>query len=89
MLKIPNTSWVPVAHACNPSYSGGRDREDQGDRARPYLEEPITKKGLVRAGVVAQVVECLPRQALRPSSKPSMAKKKKKKISFMFLCVFF
>jgi hypothetical protein len=22
------TSQVPVAHACNPSYSGGRDQED-------------------------------------------------------------
>jgi hypothetical protein len=22
------SSWVPVAHACNPSYSGGRDHED-------------------------------------------------------------
>jgi hypothetical protein len=21
---------VPVAHACNPSYSGGRDQEDRG-----------------------------------------------------------
>jgi hypothetical protein len=21
---------APVAHACNPSYSGGRDQEDQG-----------------------------------------------------------
>jgi hypothetical protein len=20
-------SWVPVAHACNPSYSGGRDQD--------------------------------------------------------------
>jgi hypothetical protein len=25
------TGWVPVAHACNPSYSsGGRDQEDHG-----------------------------------------------------------
>jgi hypothetical protein len=23
-------SWVPVAHACNPSYSGGRDQGDHG-----------------------------------------------------------
>jgi hypothetical protein len=23
-------SWVPVAHAYNPSYSGGTDQEDQG-----------------------------------------------------------
>jgi hypothetical protein len=43
-----------VAHACNPSYSGGRDQEDSGlkpDRAnrsmRLYLEKPFTKKELV------------------------------------------
>jgi hypothetical protein len=23
-------SWAPVAHACNPSYLGGRDQEDRG-----------------------------------------------------------
>jgi hypothetical protein len=23
-----NLCWAPVAHACNPSYSGGRDQED-------------------------------------------------------------
>jgi hypothetical protein len=25
-------SQVPVAHACNPSYSGGRDQKDQGSK---------------------------------------------------------
>jgi hypothetical protein len=28
-------SWVPVAHACNPSYSGGRDQEDHGSKLAP------------------------------------------------------
>jgi hypothetical protein len=28
-------SWVPVAHACNPSYSGGRDQEDQSSKPTP------------------------------------------------------
>jgi hypothetical protein len=23
-----NSSWAPVAHTCNPSYSEGRDQED-------------------------------------------------------------
>jgi hypothetical protein len=23
-------SWVPVAHVCNPSYSGSKDQEDRG-----------------------------------------------------------
>jgi hypothetical protein len=43
-----------VAHACNPSYSGGRDQEDlsskpaQGNSSvRPYLEKTHHKKGLV------------------------------------------
>jgi hypothetical protein len=27
-LKNSYDSWVPVVHACNPSYSGGRDQED-------------------------------------------------------------
>jgi hypothetical protein len=34
-------SQVPVAHACNPSYSGGRDQEDR--YLKPYLKK--TKKG--------------------------------------------
>jgi hypothetical protein len=37
-------SQAPVAHACNPSYSGGRDQEDQGPKPaqthkRPYLRK--------------------------------------------------
>jgi hypothetical protein len=31
-LKEENFSWVPVAHACNPSYSGGRGQEDLGSK---------------------------------------------------------
>jgi hypothetical protein len=47
-------SWVLVAHTCNPSYSGGREQEDQGSKpaqanssVRPYRETPFTKIGLV------------------------------------------
>jgi hypothetical protein len=43
-----------VAHAYNPSYSGGRDQEDQGLKSAqannwqdPILKKYITKKGLV------------------------------------------
>jgi hypothetical protein len=25
--------WVPVTHAYNPSYQGGRDEEDQGSKS--------------------------------------------------------
>jgi hypothetical protein len=43
-----------VVHACNPSYSGGRDQENHGSKpaqansfARPYLEKSSTKVGQV------------------------------------------
>jgi hypothetical protein len=36
---------MPVAHAWNPSYSGGRDQEDQV--LKPYLENNHHHKGLV------------------------------------------
>jgi hypothetical protein len=46
--------WVPVTHAYNPSYSGGRDQEDHSSKPaqansseRPYLEKLFTKIGLV------------------------------------------
>jgi hypothetical protein len=37
---------VPVAHACNPSYSGGRDQEDQALKPAwaNSLQDPILKK---------------------------------------------
>jgi hypothetical protein len=64
---------VPVAYACNPSYSGDRDQEDCGlkpawanSSARPYLEKTHFKN---RAGGVAQGDGL--------SSSPSIAKKKK------------
>jgi hypothetical protein len=55
--KINNASQAPVAHACNPSYSGGRDQEDcsskpaQANSSRdPVSKNPSQK----RAGGVAQ-----------------------------------
>jgi hypothetical protein len=36
-LKLFNTSWVPVAHACNSSYSEGRDQEDHS--SKPALDK--------------------------------------------------
>jgi hypothetical protein len=44
--------WVLVAHACNPSYSGGRDQEALSSKLAqanssqdPLLKKPFTKKG--------------------------------------------
>jgi hypothetical protein len=31
-INMKRKSWAPVAHACNPSYSGGRDLEDHGSK---------------------------------------------------------
>jgi hypothetical protein len=62
-----------VAHAYNPSYSGGRDQEARGSKpartnssVRPYLKKKHSQK---RAGGVAQVVG--------PEFKPQDLKKKK------------
>jgi hypothetical protein len=67
---------APVAHTCNPGYSGGRDHEDRGSKPartnssrRPYLEKPFTKIGLV---------ELLTVKAL--SLNPSTAKKNSDRI---------
>jgi hypothetical protein len=50
--KINKASQAPMAHACNPSYSGGRDQEDHGSKPvwanssqDPILKKPITRKG--------------------------------------------
>jgi hypothetical protein len=41
-------SHMPVPHACNPNYSGGRDQEDRSSKpaqenssVRPYFEIPL------------------------------------------------
>jgi hypothetical protein len=66
-----------VAHACNPSYSGGRDQEDHGlnpapgkQFVRPYLKKKkkITTK---RTGGAAQ--------GKGPEFKPHYHKKKERK----------
>jgi hypothetical protein len=66
---------MPVAHTCNPSYSGGRDKEDCSSKPTqancsviPYLEKPFTK---------IRLVEWLKVKTM--NSSPSAAKKKKKK----------
>jgi hypothetical protein len=34
-LSIIQPDQVPVAHACNPSYLGGRDQEDHSSKPAP------------------------------------------------------
>jgi hypothetical protein len=66
-------SWAPVAHACNPSYSGGRDQEEHSlkpawanSSQNPISKIPNTK----RASGVAQ--------GIGPEFKPRYCKRKKK-----------
>jgi hypothetical protein len=43
-----------VAHACNPSYSGGRVQEDDGSKPAwsNSLRDPIMKKKITKEGLV-------------------------------------
>jgi hypothetical protein len=72
-----------VAHAYNPSYSGGRDQEDHGSKPAwaNSSHDPISKKTLHknRAGRVAQ--------GEGPEFKPQYHKKKKKKKKTQINCV--
>jgi hypothetical protein len=75
---------VLVAHACNPSYSGGRDQEDRGSKSAqanslrdPISKEPITKE---RKG---ELVEWLKVKVL--SSSPSTDTKKHGAVSLCFI----
>jgi hypothetical protein len=76
--------WAPVAHTCDPSYSGGGDQEDHDLKpawakqfTRPHLKKPFTKIGLV---------EWLKVKAL--SSSPQYQNKRKYKPCFASVCVF-
>jgi hypothetical protein len=49
VMEVPQntkSNQGPVAHSCNPSYSGGRDQEDRSLKPagqvvlRPYLKNP-------------------------------------------------
>jgi hypothetical protein len=65
---------VPVAHACNPSFSGCRDQEDCSSKPAwaNSSQDPISKIPIIkRAGRVAQ--------GEGPEFKPPYYKKKKKK----------
>jgi hypothetical protein len=55
-------SWVPVAHACNPSYSGGKYQKHHGSKPAQAnsLGEPILKNPTL--GGEAQKTEHLPSQ---------------------------
>jgi hypothetical protein len=68
-------SLVPGTHTCNPSYSGGKEQEDQGSKpaqansSQDPIEDTQYKKGLI---------ERLPIKEEALSSALSTAKKKRK-----------
>jgi hypothetical protein len=74
-------------HACNPSYSGGRDQKDQSLKpaqgkqfVRPYLKKTHHRN---RAG--GRAGECLPRKHEAQSSNASNTKKKKNVCLFLYI----
>jgi hypothetical protein len=83
-------NWVPVAHAYNLSYSGGRDQEDHSSKPalcklsmRPYLEKSLHKN---RAGGVTQG------EGRVQAPVPQKKKKKRKIIQFFtvnIICYFY
>jgi hypothetical protein len=44
--------WAPVAHACNPSFSGGRDQKDHDSKPAQAKSsrDPISKKTITKKG---------------------------------------
>jgi hypothetical protein len=70
-----------VAHACNPSYSGGRDQEECGSKPLGQtIHKTLSQKYPTqnRAGRVAQVVEHH-LASMRPCIQTPVPTKKKKK----------
>jgi hypothetical protein len=65
---------VPVAHACNPSYSGGRDQEDGSSKLARQIVQKALLENTKRAGRVAQ--------GEGPEFKSQYRKKKKAAFSF-------
>jgi hypothetical protein len=72
---------MPVAHACNPSYSGGRNQEDSGSKPAQAnsSQDSISKKKPITNKRASRVV-----QGVDPEFKPQYHHKKnnKKKIHF-------
>jgi hypothetical protein len=47
MLKFNCRGWALVAHACNPSYSGGRNQKDHSSKpAWEIVCETLSQKNL-------------------------------------------
>jgi hypothetical protein len=49
-------SWMPVAHACNPGYSGGRDQDWGSKPAGQIVCDTLSRKKTYKKGLVVQGV---------------------------------
>jgi hypothetical protein len=60
LAKKWQKSWAPVAHTCNPSFSGGRDQEVLSSKPAwaNNSGDPISNTTQNRAGVMDQVGKC-------------------------------
>jgi hypothetical protein len=72
--KVNHACWAPVAHACNLSYLGGWDREDQDVRPAQAGRQPQNNQSKMdwRCGSSAPAL-----QAWSPEFKPQSHQKKK------------
>jgi hypothetical protein len=77
---------APMVHACNPSYSGGRDQEDCSWKPAQILCNILFGKYPTqnRAEDMAQVVEGLPSKQEALHSNSSIMKKQKNGLSSSF-----
>jgi hypothetical protein len=80
-----------VFHACNPSYSRGRDQKNLGLRTAQAnsSQGPISKilntHTTKRAGRMAEVVKCLPSKGETLSSSPSTPPPQRKKVNIWLI----
>jgi hypothetical protein len=78
LFQKQTPGWAQVIHACNPSYSGGRDQMDRSSNSskRPYLKKKTKQQQQQQQNHKKGLVEWHKVRAW--NSIPSTGKKKKK-----------
>jgi hypothetical protein len=80
LRKRLNSGQMPMAHACNPNHSGGRNQEDRDSKPAQANSENLQKYSTPkRAGEVAQAVVCLSSKCEALKSNLSATTQKKTK----------
>jgi hypothetical protein len=87
VLQEGPPNWVPVAQACNPNYSGGRDQVQNQPQANsswdPIMKIPITKQGWWNGSSCRAPAK----QGWGPEFTPQYSQKKKKKTTQNRFCL--